>query len=376
MAEYEERSLEDLTEEPSQHRLEQLRSQGQVAQSRELTSAIALFGVVMTIYFLSGNFVNEYSSLLKEVFTKDLSRPLEVYDWRSFYDIGSRCAHIFALAFFPIAFAGAALGLLSSIAQVGFIFTTETLSPDFKRVDPISGFMRLFSMKSIVEGLKALAKFAVVAGMVYMAVKSELLVLPNTSTLNAGQLVHYIGATATRVFGVVVGLLIVLAGVDYWIQWRRFRNQAMTTKAEAKQELKEREGDPQIKARIRSIQRDAARKRMMKSVPKADVIITNPTHIAIAIRYNPDESFAPKVVAKGADYLAEKIKNIAREHGIPTIENKPLARTLYKYVKVGQMIPRSLYQAVAEILAYVYKLKGRKFGSGDKTATSSKNVNS
>jgi flagellar biosynthetic protein FlhB len=124
--------------------------------------------------------------------------------------------------------------------------------------------------------------------------------------------------------------------------------------------LKEREGDPQIKARIRAIQRDVARKRMMKAVPRADVVITNPTHFAIAIQYDPELAFAPRVIAKGGDYLAERIKKIAREHGIPTVENKPLARTLYKHVKVGQMIPRSLYQAVAEILAYVYKLKGKR----------------
>ena len=132
------------------------------------------------------------------------------------------------------------------------------------------------------------------------------------------------------------------------------------SKEEAKKELKEREGDPQIKARIRTVQRDMARKRMMKAVPKADVIITNPTHFAVAVVYNPAENFAPKVVAKGADFLAQRIKEIAKENGVPLVENVPLARTLYKHVKVGQMVPRSLYQAVAEVLAYVYRIKGKR----------------
>lgn len=360
MAEYEERDLEDLTEEPTQHRLEELRAQGSVAQSRELTGTIALLGIMLAMYFLSSHFVAEMSQLMKDIFSKDLLLRVDGSDWSSFTELGTRCGKLFIITVMPVLSASLVLGVLTSIAQTGFLISTETLSPDFERINPLSGFMRLFSLKSLTEAFKSVLKVTVVAGAVYSALNSQMYFLPSVVALGTRQLLEYIGGTSARVFFSVGVLLLATSAFDYFIQWRRFRQQAMMTKQEAKQEHKEREGDPQIKARIRSIQRDRARKRMMKAVPKADVIITNPTHFAIAIVYSPEEGFAPKVIAKGADFLAERIKKIAREHGIPTVENKPLARTLYKHVKVGQMIPRSLYQAVAEILAYVYKLKGKR----------------
>lgn len=370
MADYEERDMDDLTEEPSQSRLDDLKAKGQVAQSRELTGTLVLIAVMITIYFLSSKFITDFSELLKEVFTKDIAKPLDVQNYKDFGDIGTRCLKFAAMAFLPIGLAAAVLGILTSVAQVGFNFTTEPLNPDFNRLNPVSGFMKLFSLKSVTELLKTIAKFAVVGGAVYAAVKSELLVLPGVVSYGAQQVLAYIGQTTTRVFGTVAVLLLATSCVDYFIQWRRFRKQAMMTKQEAKQEAKERDGDPQVKARIRTIQRESARKRMMKAIPKADVVVTNPTHIAVAIMYDPENGFAPRVVAKGADFLAQKIKSVAREHGIPTVENKPLARTLYKHVKVGQMIPRSLYQAVAEILAYVYKLKGKRLGPSKDTTLS------
>lgn len=363
MAEYEERSLEDLTEEPSQHRLEELRQKGSVVQSRDLTATVTLLGIIIALYFLSGKFLGEVTTLMKDIFGKDLARPAEVQDWRAFTEVAGRCLRVLMAGFLPVGLAGLFLGLLTAVAQVGFVFTSEPLTPDFDRVNPVSGLLRVFSLKTLVEGMKSILKFAVVTLAVYLVIKSQIGVLPSVVGYGIEQLLTYIGSTTIRVFGTVGILLLGVGGFDYWVQWRRHRKQAMMTKSEAKQELKEREGDPQIKARIRSIQRDMARKRMMKAVPKADVVITNPTHIAVALVYTPGESFAPKVIAKGADYLAERIKKIARENGVPTVENKPLARTLYKHVKVGQMIPRSLYQAVAEILAYVYKLKGKKLGA-------------
>lgn len=360
MAEYDERDLDDLTEEPSQHRLDELRSRGQVAQSRELTGTVGLLGVMTAMYFLSGNFVKEMSQLMKDIFTKDLIQRVDGSDWSVYVELGGRCARLLFVAVLPVVGSALVLGVLTSIAQVGWLVTTETLSPDFERVNPLNGFMKLFSLKSLTEGLKSLIKVLIIGGAVYLALRSQLFVLPSVVSLGTSQIMEYIGGTSARLFFTVGVFLLGTSAFDYFIQWRRFRKQAMMSKQEAKQEHKEREGDPQVKARIRSIQRERARKRMMKAVPRADVIITNPTHFAIAIVYDPNDGFAPKVIAKGADFLAERIKKIAREHGIPTVENKPLARTLYKHVKVGQMIPRSLYQAVAEILAYVYKLKGKR----------------
>lgn len=360
MAEYEERNLDDLTEEPSQHRLDELRAKGQVAQSRELTSTIALLGVMLAMYFLSSNFISEFSQLLKDIFSKDLIERVDSSSHTAFTALFSKCGRLLVISVAPVVLAAAVLGLITSVAQSGFNFATEALEPDFERVNPLAGFMRLFSMKSVVDAAKSVLKVSVIGGAVYSAVSAQIVTLPSVVSLGVAQLLAYIGSTTTRIFGVVGVLLLATSALDYFIQWRRFRQQAMMTKQEAKQEHKEREGDPQVKARIRSIQREAARKRMMKSVPRADVVVTNPTHIAIAIIYDPEQGFAPRVIAKGGDYLAERIKKIAREHGIPTVENKPLARTLYKHVKVGQMIPRSLYQAVAEILAYVYKIRGKK----------------
>ncbi|MEW6056950.1 MAG: flagellar biosynthesis protein FlhB [Bdellovibrionota bacterium] len=365
MAEYEERSLDDLTEEPSQHRIDELRSKGQVAQSRDLTGSIALLGVMGMLYFISAKFVSNYSELLKEIFTKDLVSQVDAENWRSFIEVSAKCGRLLVMTVLPIGLASMVLGVVTSIAQVGFLISTEALSPDFQRVNPISGFGRIFSLKSLVEGFKTLLKFVVVVGAVYAVLKSELFIVPGIVGLGTKQILSYFGTTTARVFGVVGMMLLAVSGFDYWIQWRRFRLQAMMTKQEAKQDMKEREGDPQVRARIRAIQREAARKRMMKAIPKADVIVTNPTHIAVAIQYDPSSGYAPKVVAKGADFLAERIKKIGREHGVPTVENKPLARTLYRYVKVGQMIPRSLYQAVAEILAYVYKIKGKSLRNGE-----------
>jgi flagellar biosynthetic protein FlhB len=208
--------------------------------------------------------------------------------------------------------------------------------------------------------VRSLFKILFLGALVYFSIRAQLDFLPAIVGLNPGALTQFFGSMAFRIFTSTLALLVVFAGIDYFIQWRRFRQQARMTKEEAKREQKEREGDPQVKARIRSVQRDMARKRMMKAIPTADVIITNPTHFAVAIRYNAEEGFAPRVVAKGADFLAERIKQIARENSIPTVENVILARTLYKSVKVGQMIPRSLYQAVAEVLAYVYKLRSKR----------------
>ncbi len=360
MAEYEERSLDDLTEEPSQHRLEELRAKGTVLQSRELTGTIVLLGVMGAMYVFSSKFIQSYLTLLSDVFTKELSKPPQYSDVHAFTEIASKCGTLLFMTFITVGMVGMFLGALTSIAQSGFLISTEKLMPDFERVNPISGFQRLFSMQSFVEGLKSTIKLAVIITVVYFAIKAQMIMIPNTIAMSSQQVIVYIGQTTSKVFGIVGIMLLATSGMDYFIQWRRFRQQSMMTKQEAKQEMKEREGDPQLKARIRSIQRESARKRMMKAVPKADVIVTNPTHFAIAIVYNPEENMAPKVVAKGADFMAQKIKEIAREHGIPMVENVTLARTLYKYVKVGQMIPRSLYQAVAEVLAYVYRIKGRK----------------
>jgi len=202
-------------------------------------------------------------------------------------------------------------------------------------------------------------KGIVVLYVAYVMVKSDILESPSLIFQNPKAIFDVVGKSGRALFLSMMGVLAVFAAIDFFFQKREFGKQVRVTKKEAKQEAKEQEGDPMIKSRIRSIQRDMSRKRMMKAVKAADVIVTNPTHIAIALQYDKDKMVAPKVVAKGADFMAENIKKIAREAGVPLVENVPLARAMFKTVKVGQVIPRSLFQAVAEVLAYVYKLKNK-----------------
>lgn len=243
--------------------------------------------------------------------------------------------------------------------QFGFLFTWAPLEPELDRINPLNGFQRIFSLSSLLEGLKSVIKLSAVVGVTFMMLKSELLGSSSMSGMESGAFMAYMGSTAFRLVGGVCVGLFVVAALDFAHQKYRYRQSLMMSKQEVKQEQKQREGDPLLKARIRSLQREMARKRMMQDVPKADVIVTNPTHIAVALKYDAEKMAAPKVVAKGADLVAQRIKEVARKNGIPLVENVPLARALHKSVKVGGTVPRSLYQAVAEVLAYVYRLKGK-----------------
>jgi flagellar biosynthetic protein FlhB len=211
----------------------------------------------------------------------------------------------------------------------------------------------------LVEGFKSLLKLFVVGAVVYALVKDQVVKIPTLSSLSIAQLMVFAGDLLIRLMGAVGVFLAVVAAADYFFQRWTLEKQMRMTKQEVKEEHKSREGDPMIKARIRRIQREMANKRMMADIPKADVIITNPTHIACAIKYDPKTMAAPILLAKGADAIAERIKEIARESNIPVMENKPLARTIFKSMKIGQVIPRELFKAVAEVLSYVYKLKRR-----------------
>ena len=214
-------------------------------------------------------------------------------------------------------------------------------------------------MRNLVETARVVLKGIILCFVAYSILKSEIFKTPELIFRNPTAVFGVLGNAGKSLFFALCGILAVFAGVDLFFQKREFGKQVRVTKQEAKQESKDQEGDPMIKSRIRAIQREMARKRMMSAVKKADVIITNPTHIAIALAYEKDKMVAPRVVAKGADFMAEKIKKIAAEAGVPMVENVPLARAIFKSVKVGQIIPRNLFQAVAEVLAYVYKLKNK-----------------
>lgn len=355
------RSSEDLTEEASSHRLEEFRSKGQVAQSRELTGLVTFGGCAIAAYALSPSMGGQLVEFMREVFTNDLSAKADLATAAGAGRVLVKSVRLMAVIGLPVSFVGFVIGVVSSFAQVGTIFTLETLTPDFAKVDPLKGLQRMFSMKTGVEGLRLFFKISIVTAVAYGALKREVLASPALLVTDPMALFAAYGGAAKAVFFPVMAVLAVFAGLDLWKQRYDYNKQLRMTKQEAKQEHKEREGDPHTKARIRSIQRDMARKRMMHAVRTADVIITNPTHFAIALKYDKEKMAAPKVVAKGADFLAQKIKALGAEAGIPLVENVPLARTLFKSVKINQAIPRNLYQAVAEVLAYVYRLKNGRF---------------
>jgi flagellar biosynthetic protein FlhB len=349
-------SEDDKTEEPSAQRLEDFREEGQVAQSKELTSLIVLLATMAVMWGMGPSLSGDFLDFMRKIFVE--SAQTELSSERA-HQLMILCLKQAAHIVLPIAAAGFIAGILGSIVQFGFLFTWTPLEPQADRINPLSGAKRIFSLPSLMEGFKSLLKLTAVIAVTYVLLESEIVGSPAMLDMDSSQFVAYMGSSAFRLIGgVCIGLFIV-AAMDFSYQKFRFWKSLMMTKQEVKQEQKQKEGDPLLKARIRSIQREAARKRMMQEIPKADVIVTNPTHIAVALRYDGEKMAAPRVVAKGADLVAQRIKEVARKNGVPLVENVPLARALHKSVKIGGTVPRSLFQAVAEVLAYVYRLKGK-----------------
>lgn len=357
----EERSREDLTEEASPYRLEEFRQKGMVAQSREVSGLVALLAAGATMYALSPTMGKELAEFMREVFRTDLSARVDLGGKHVLHGYMIKGLGILAVIGLPVGLAGLFLGGFSSFAQIGSIFTTEPLTPDLKKINPLEGIKRMFSMKHAMESARVLLKLTAVMVVCYGLVKGEILNSPKWVEVEAEGILSVYAQVGKAIFLALIGVLSVFAGIDFAIQRWDYQQKLRMTKQEAKREHREREGDPMIKARIKSIQREMSRKRMMAAVKTADVVVTNPTHIAIALAYDKNSMAAPKVVAKGADLVAQRIKQIAAEAGVPLVENVPLARTLYKTVKLNQSIPRALYQAVAEVLAHVYRLKRKDF---------------
>lgn len=348
----------ERTEEPTQTRREDFRKRGQVAQTKELGSAIFLLVAAGLVYGLSRFFFQEFSDLFRFNFGADLVHMVRTGDTFS----AVRYAGLKLLVLLgPVLAVSFVVSVSCSVIQTGFMQVEDALSPNVNKINPIEGFKRLFSLRSLVEGIKAICKMILVGFIVYLLLKADVSKLPTLMQLSAEEIVRSLGVIVMKLFGGIGLAMIALAGADYFFQRWDLEKKMMMTKQEIKEEMKNRELDPLIKSRIRRVQREMANKRMMQKVPQADVIITNPTHIAVALKYD-DSLPAPQLIAKGADLVAEKIKELAREHNIPVIENKPLARTIYKTMKLGQVIPRELFVAVAEVLSYVYRLRRKLRG--------------
>lgn len=357
----EDRNLDDLSEDASPTRLEEFRKKGQVSQSKELVALAVAIACGMSLFALAPKMAEECTGFMKDVFSNDLIvKPGSNMEAIAGVKL-TQMLKVFAMVGLPIAVIGFALGIIGHLSQIGFIFSVEPMTPDLEKINPLAGLKRLLSTRNLTETVRVVFKGMILCLVSYLILKTAILKSPELVFKHPYAIFEVLGDTGKTLFLSLCGILLVFAAIDFVLQRREFSKQTHVTKAEAKQEAKEQEGDPMVKARIRTIQREMARKRMMQAVKTADVIITNPTHIAIALKYDKDKMVAPKVVAKGADFMAEKIKKLAAENGIVMVENVPLARAIFKSVKIGHVIPRNLFQAVAEVLAYVYKLKNHKF---------------
>jgi flagellar biosynthetic protein FlhB len=348
-------SDQEKTEKATPKKREDARKEGQIAVSREIPSLVILSSGLGVFIFAGAGMFGRLQELMQLIY-QQLS-TLDLHEASS----ASLLIAIFqkiALILAPLLIAIPIAGIAAHIAQFGFLFTTKTMAPKWDKLNPIKGLKRLFSVRSLAELIKSLVKISIIGTVGYIILRSEINALPTLIFLSVADIAASIGAIAMKLILYTCLVLVLLAGIDYAYQRWQYEKDLRMTKQEVKDEFKQREGDPKIKARIRSIQMEMSRRRMMDQVPDADVIITNPTHYAVALQFKPQEMPAPRVIAKGTDHLAQRIKKLAREHDIPLVEDKPLARILYKTVDLNGFIPIDLYRAVAEILAYVYRLKG------------------
>ncbi len=348
---------DDKTEEPTAKKLGDARKEGQVAKSTELVTGAGLLTLFLSVKLFAGfmgkKFMEGFSTIYKYIGLYDD----ENFTFKALGGILLEAVKIIVIASLPLMLAAMLIGMIVNIAQVKWEPTAKPLMPKFNRLDPISGFKRMFSMDKLIELLKAVLKIAVIIYICYDTLKDQWELIIALYDYNLMQGLSIILLLVTDL-GIKISVLFVIIGfADLIYQKYKFKKELRMTKQEVKDEFKQQEGDPQVKGKIKSKMQEVSRRRMMQSVPEADVVITNPTHLAVALRYDREREEAPVVIAKGADYLAEKIKEIARENDVKIVENVPLARMLYHNVELLEQIPPQLYEVVAGVLAEVYKEK-------------------
>jgi flagellar biosynthesis protein FlhB len=345
---------QERSEQATSKRREDAREKGQVARSQELVSVGILVACLIYFYFGTSGLLKGIMELMTSGFRTAVRADLTPDSLTNLL-----VNHVFGgfIILFPLLLTVVVAAIIGNITQIGILFSSESISPQFSKIDPIKGFKRLFSLRSVIELIKSIFKMCVVGTVAYIVVKGEISNMLLLMEQNVWGMMIYFGHICFKIILATTIVLILLAVLDYIYQRWEYEKSLRMTKQEIKDEYKNTEGDPLIKSRIRRLQREIAQKRMMAEVPKADVVITNPTHLAVAIKYDPLNMMAPKVVAKGANLIAEKIRQVARENDIPVIEDKPLAQVLYKIVEINSLIPEDLYRAVAEVLAFVYDQK-------------------
>lgn len=344
----------EKTEDASSRKLGKAREEGQVAKSTEIPSVFVLLGGALALYASAAYIYNNLAGVFEYNFrfegVPDLTRLDAI-------EILAVHTEQILLTCLPVFLAVYVVALLSNVAQVGFAITWKALQPKPERLDPINGAKQKFSSRAVVEFVKTLIKVTVISLVAYTAIMGELADIARLYDNSTGHILLFVLIESFWIFIKVCLIMLVVALLDYAYQKWKFLEDQKMTKKEVKDEAKQTEGDPMVKSRIRQLQQQAARKRMMAAVPEADVVVTNPTRLAVALKYDNMAMDAPMVVAKGAGAVAGNIRRIARENDVPIVEDKPLARNLYGQVDIGGPVPLEYYQAVAEILAYVYRMK-------------------
>ena len=347
---------QEKTESATPKKRQDARKKGQVAKSNELPGAFILFFTFLSLLMFGGFFKDHFFKIFRVIFTDYLLSDVSVQNVTTLF------GHLMiegVILLSPIFAVTMFIALLGNYLQIGLLFTGDPLLMKFSKINPLEGAKKIFGLRSVVEFLKSMLKVTVVGVVVYITLSGQIKQIMTLSHLSLENTLSFV-ASITVKLGITIGLiLVVLAVFDYIYQKYEHEKSLKMSKQDIKDEYKKSEGDPLIKGKIKERQRKLAMQRMMQEIPNADVVITNPTHYAIALKYNASAMEAPKVIAKGKDYLALKIREIAKENNIVMMENKPLARALYNQVELGDSIPADLFQAVAEVLAYVYKIKGK-----------------
>jgi len=344
----------ERTEPPSARRIEQAREDGDVPRSRELSTCTVLMAAALGIWFMGGGMIRQIESMLVSVLALDRAA---IYDPNLLImRIGGNIGQLM-LVFVPFALLLIIAALASPLLIGGWLFSVSALQPNFGKLNPISGLGNMLSVRALVELLKAVGKATLVGTVAWLVMSHQIDAMLGLTAepLNTGS--GHVAHLLLTSFIAIVSSLVLIAMIDAPYQMWQYANKLKMTRQELRQESKESDGNPEIKARIRNLQREMARRRMMAAVPKADVVITNPTHYAVALQYADGARGAPRVVAKGADAVAARIRELAAAHNVPLLEAPALARALHKHTELGDEIPQALYTAVAEVLAYVFQLR-------------------
>ena len=352
----------EKTEEATAKKLDDARKEGQVSKSKEVTNAVTLIGLFLTLKFalsfVGESMVSMFSGFYNRIPDAQglVAGQIKMRTMISILRLMTVRVTILVL---PFLLTGMILSFVSDMVQIPWKVTTKPLQPKFSKMNPLNGFKRIFSMQSVIELLKSLLKIGLILYVAYLTLRDQANLIYLLFNMPLWDGIAAAGNIAINLGLRISVVYILIAVIDFAYQKHKFREDMKMTKQEVKDEYKDSEGDPQIKGQQRQRMREASRRRMMQDIPKADVVITNPTHFAVAIQYDTDVAPSPLVVAKGQDYLAARIKEVAKENRVEVVENKPLARMLYHNVEVGEQIPPELYEAVAQVLAYVYHVQGK-----------------